>query len=190
MAPLSCCNAQLPGRSDSPHQMPTPCWRAPSPLCIASLAEPLLLPPPASPVHKGGGTSLSDANRGQGGRGRRETQKGSKQAQGSQMAKVPAQSSRIWDVCTNPISGSLQVFLHPHHQHSKTARQLKGQAAHSADPTGSERAKRSPHSSFPASPLLCVSGAPSVPTAALQNPVDSWGPVKQRLVKACPCPPF
>lgn len=108
---------------------------------------------------------------------------GSKQAQGSQMAKVPPQSSRIWDVCTNPISGSLQVFLQPVNAAHSTA--VKGAAGSLCRPAGSDVRHATLGGPCSAPP---PSRAPPVPAAPLPDPGRIWRASKTGLAEARPCP--
>lgn len=139
------------GAQRAPHQMPEsprlparPASRAPS-SCVHA----------AAPSTRAGGQMPAEEREA-------GAPTGSRQAPGSQMAPVPAQSARIWDVCTNPISGSLQGPPHP-----RSSAAARGATTRTADPTGSGRKRHSP-----CSPPRSSGG----PSGLCPHSRDSWGP--------------
>lgn len=172
-APLSCCDACFLERTESPPPpAPHPAGEPPFLKHLRSSLHPLVPPQHASPAPTGGGGAVTCWKR----RGRWGTQKGGKKAQESQVAKVPAQSPRIWGRLHKSsllISAGVSPPLPSTPQNSSTVMGVRAHA--SSNLTCSERCKVLPTWICPGSPSALHLNIPKYPSGL---PLESRGILK------------
>lgn len=153
---------EISGRSEPPAKCPHP---AGGPLLL------LCVPAPGPRTDGRGGRCMpTEAREAEGAR----SPEASRAARGSQMAKVPAQSSRMWGV--------------PRIQSPGLCRCLCANAARGAAVGPRSAGPRAPTCDAPPSSAPPPSRAPRVPAAPLPDPRRTWGASKTGLAEACPCP--